>query len=83
MQVTICAVGRLKAGPERDLIDRFSKRIVWPFDIREVEERRKLAPAELMEREAGLLEAATPASPPAREPRDPSPGRHRGRSAGG
>lgn len=60
MRVTICAVGRLKPGPERDLIDKFSKRIVWPFEIREVEERRKLSAPELARREAELLEAACP-----------------------
>ena len=61
MKVTVCAVGRLKAGPERELIDRFSKRISWPFEIREVEERRKLSPAELTAREGELLDAACPA----------------------
>ena len=60
MRVTVCAVGRLKPGPERDLIDKFSKRIVWPFEIREVEERRKLSPPELARREAELLESACP-----------------------
>jgi 23S rRNA (pseudouridine1915-N3)-methyltransferase len=61
MRVTVCAVGRLKAGPERELIDRFSRRISWPFEIREVEERRRLPPAELTAREGELLEAACPA----------------------
>lgn len=61
MRVTVCAVGRLKAGPERTLIERFSKRLAWPFDIREVEERRKLPAPELAQREADLLDAACPA----------------------
>lgn len=60
MRITVCAVGRLKAGPERDLIDRFAKRLTWPFEIREVEERRKLAPPEMKARESALLEAACP-----------------------
>lgn len=60
MRVTVCAVGRLKSGPERDLIDKFAKRITWPFDIREVEERRKLPDSERRQREGELLSAACP-----------------------
>ena len=59
--MTICTVGRLKAGPERDLIDRYRKRIQWPFEFLEVEERRKLSAAELQLRESNLLISATPA----------------------
>jgi len=61
MRITVCAVGRLKPGPERDLIERFARRIAWPFEIREVEERRKLPAAELVLREGELLDAACPA----------------------
>lgn len=60
MRITICAVGRMKAGPERDLIERYSKRIQWPFEIVEVEERRKLSAAQLKQREQELLGAAMP-----------------------
>ena len=60
MRVTICAVGRLKSGPERDLVDKFAKRITWPFDIREVEERKKLPDAERRAREGELLAGACP-----------------------
>jgi 23S rRNA (pseudouridine1915-N3)-methyltransferase len=60
MRVTICAVGRLKAGAERDLIDKYAKRIQWPLDIVEVDERRKLSPAELKSREGELIAAALP-----------------------
>ena len=60
MRITVCAVGRLKPGPERELIDRFAKRIAWPFDIREVEEKRKLSGTELRAREGELLQAACP-----------------------
>lgn len=61
MRLTICTVGRLKAGPERDLIDKYSKRLQWPLEIVEVEERRKLSAAELKSRESDLLAAALPA----------------------
>ena len=60
MRITICAVGRLKSGPERDLVAKFAKRIAWPFDIREVEERRKLPDAERRAREGELLAGACP-----------------------
>ena len=60
MRLTICAVGRLKAGPERDLIDKYQKRVQWPFEIIEVEERRKLSAAELKSRESCLLLGALP-----------------------
>lgn len=60
VDVTICAVGRLGPGPERDLIERFSKRLRWNFEIREVAERRKLPPPTLRERECELLRAACP-----------------------
>lgn len=61
MKLTICAVGRLKSGPERDLLEKYRRRISWPLDIVELEERRKLSAAELKQREATLIEQALPA----------------------
>ena len=61
MRLTICTVGRLKSGPERDLIDKYKKRVQWPLEIMEVEERRKLSAAELKSRESALLTGALPA----------------------
>lgn len=61
MRLTICTVGRLKAGPERDLIAKYTKRVQWPLEIIEVEERRKLSPAELRNREGELLSGVLPA----------------------
>lgn len=61
MRITVCAVGRLKAGPERDLIDRFAKRIAWPFDIREIEDRRAAPGPERTAAETRLLDQACPA----------------------
>jgi 23S rRNA (pseudouridine1915-N3)-methyltransferase len=60
VRVTIIAVGRLRRGPEQALAEHYRERIAWPVDIREVEERRKLPPAELKRREAALIEAALP-----------------------
>lgn len=61
MRLTIAAVGRARSGPERALYEHYAGRIVWPLALREVEEKRKLPPVELMRREGELLLAACPA----------------------
>jgi 23S rRNA (pseudouridine1915-N3)-methyltransferase len=58
MRITIVAVGKLRAGPERELFEHYRKRL--DISIKEVEERRTLAPAERRRREAELLRAACP-----------------------
>ncbi|HXQ51484.1 MAG TPA: 23S rRNA (pseudouridine(1915)-N(3))-methyltransferase RlmH [Stellaceae bacterium] len=60
MRIVVLAVGRAKAGPMKALERHYAERIQWPLAIREVEERRKLPPAELKEREGALLLAAIP-----------------------
>ncbi|HWE75508.1 MAG TPA: 23S rRNA (pseudouridine(1915)-N(3))-methyltransferase RlmH [Stellaceae bacterium] len=60
MRLTIIAVGRHKAGPLKALQEFYAERIRWPLTIREVEERRKLPPAELKAREGELILAALP-----------------------
>ncbi|HEY3918394.1 MAG TPA: 23S rRNA (pseudouridine(1915)-N(3))-methyltransferase RlmH [Stellaceae bacterium] len=60
MRITIVAVGRHKAGPLEALEEFYAERIRWPLTIRQVEERRKLPPAELKAREGELLLAALP-----------------------
>ncbi len=64
MRVRICAVGRLKAGPERGLIDDYSTRFdrtgralgLGPLTMSEVEDRKGGG----MAAEAALLERAVP-----------------------
>ena len=61
---TICAVGRLRRGPEKDLFDDYSARFgklgrglgFGPLGLREVEDRKGGG----MAAEAGLLRAAIP-----------------------
>jgi 23S rRNA (pseudouridine1915-N3)-methyltransferase len=60
MRLHVVAVGRLKTGPHADLARDYAERLKWPLSIREVEERRKLSPAELKEREGALLVSAVP-----------------------
>jgi 23S rRNA (pseudouridine1915-N3)-methyltransferase len=61
VRLLIAAVGRAKAGPWRDLERFYLDRLAWPVTVREVEEKRKLPPVQLKEREAELLLAALPA----------------------
>jgi 23S rRNA (pseudouridine1915-N3)-methyltransferase len=64
MRLTICAVGRLRTGPERDLIGDYAERVdrtgrglgLGPLSFREVEDRKGGGPAA----EAKLLERALP-----------------------
>lgn len=64
MKVTLCVVGRLRAGPERDLIDDYCTRFertgralgLNAIDLREVEDRKGGG----MAAEAALLARAVP-----------------------
>ncbi len=60
MRISVIAVGRLRSGPLKEIERHYAARIRWPLAIREVEEKRKLAAAELQEREAALLLGALP-----------------------
>lgn len=61
MDITIVAVGRLKAGPEAALIADYAKRLPWTLRLIEVEEKRPITGPERQAREADLLLAAIPA----------------------
>jgi hypothetical protein len=61
VKLTIAAVGRAGRGPERDLYEHYAGRIRWPLTLREVEEKKKLPPAQLIAREGELLLGAVPA----------------------
>src|ERR1700750_603014 len=60
MRILIGAVGRWKAGPTRDLYEDYRKRLTWPVELKEVEEKRALPEAQLKAREAELLLATLP-----------------------
>jgi len=63
MRIAIVAVGRLKSGALADAFADYAKRLKSgrvELQLIEVEERRRLAGAELMAREAALLSAAIP-----------------------
>lgn len=66
MRLSICAVGRLKAGPERDLVQRYVERLeaagrglaLAPVEIVEIDESRARRPEDRKAEEAGKLLAA-------------------------
>ena len=61
MKLLIAAIGRAARGPERDLYEHYAGRIRWPLALRELEEKRKLPPAQMIQRESELLLATVPA----------------------
>ncbi len=68
MRIEICAVGRLRAGPEKTLLDDYVSRAaaagrgigISALALKEVEEKRRLDGAALKNGEAALLKAALP-----------------------
>ena len=60
MKLTVACIGRATRGPERDLYEHYAGRIRWPLTLRELEEKKKLPPAELVRREGELLLGAVP-----------------------
>ncbi|WP_090874468.1 23S rRNA (pseudouridine(1915)-N(3))-methyltransferase RlmH [Bauldia litoralis] len=68
MKITMVAVGRLKAGPEREMLDRYldradkaGRQIGLSFDLRELAESAARQPAA---RKAGEAESIAAAIPP-------------------
>jgi len=55
MRITVVAVGRLRAGPEKALVEHFVNRITWPIEIREIEQKKSRDGDALKQREAELL----------------------------
>lgn len=60
MRLWIAAVGRLRAGPVKDVVEDYARRSPWPLRIREVEVRKRLSGPELKRAEAALLLEAVP-----------------------
>lgn len=60
MRITLVAVGRARSDATASLYRDFAKRLRWPLCLREVEERRPLAPEARKNREGARLIAAVP-----------------------
>jgi 23S rRNA (pseudouridine1915-N3)-methyltransferase len=57
----IAAVGKAKAGPERDLYESYLARLPWRVDLKEIEIKKDLAVNVRRAREGEALLAAVPA----------------------
>ena len=55
MRITVCAVGRLKKGPWRALVDEYIKRLNWSVTVVEVEAKAGLSGTALKDEEGQLL----------------------------
>lgn len=65
MRIVIAAVGRMRAGPARGLLDTYRNRMTTlPLDVREVQARASLPVPKRMAAEAELLLQALPESGP-------------------
>ena len=62
MRIRICAVGRMRQGPEQALYDAYAARIRDTIILSEVDVRQKLDPDRLAAKEAELLLAAAAAA---------------------
>lgn len=60
MKLTIAAVGRLRSGPEQQLIDSYVSKLPWRVDVREVDAKSKVEGAVRLKREAELLANVIP-----------------------
>jgi 23S rRNA (pseudouridine1915-N3)-methyltransferase len=58
MRLHLLAIGRLRAGPQRELFAQYARRLPWPLNLREMEARR--ASGRRRDHEAALLLEATP-----------------------
>ena len=61
IRLYLLAIGRLRRGPLYDVQALYAGRLAPPVTIIELEEKRRLPPAALKLREAGLILAARPA----------------------
>lgn len=55
MKVTIAAIGKWKASPERTLFEEYCKRTPWKISLIECEEKKSLTGPQRKEREGELL----------------------------
>ena len=60
MRISILCIGRIRGGPAMALYEDYAARLPWPIVLKEFEERRPLAAADRVAREAALLQAAIP-----------------------
>lgn len=59
MNIIIAAMGRMKASPEKELLDKFLRQTPWDITIRELDVKKGLSGDTLKDAEATLLHEAT------------------------
>ena len=60
MKIIVAAVGRAKAGPERDLYQSYTRRLRWPVQLKEIEIKKEVDTNIRRAREGEALLAAIP-----------------------
>jgi len=60
VHIVVAAVGRAKAGPERELFDSYIARLPWRVDVKEIELKKEMAVDVRRAREGEALLAAVP-----------------------
>ncbi len=61
MRLQISAIGRSKNSPERDLFEIYTKRLPWPLELREIDDRKTANLPNGTDREAqALLDSLEP-----------------------
>jgi 23S rRNA (pseudouridine1915-N3)-methyltransferase len=61
VRITVAAIGKAKAGPERALWDGYVRRLAWPVALREIELKGQLPPGDRVAKEGAALIATLPA----------------------
>lgn len=60
MRITLAAVGKMKASPERDLLQKYCKQLPWPVTVKEIDIKKSLPTEQRKRAEAEqLLEACS------------------------
>ncbi len=60
MKIIVAAIGRAKAGPERDLFQSYTARLPWPVELKEIEIKKEADTNVRRALEAEALLAAIP-----------------------
>lgn len=64
MKIQVAAIGVLKQGPEKTLIDQYATRITWPLTITELVCKKNLQDGQLKKAEADLILGVLPPQTP-------------------
>lgn len=60
MRIAVFAIGKGRGNPAMRIFDDFMQRLPWPYELKELQEKRPLETVQLKAREAELLLGAIP-----------------------